>query len=158
MKHPQICRKMLIALAQHPMGLTKAQILLHAGYASSGPVSTSFADLAKFGYVHKSDDGRSLRISTAGESELGDYEELPTGDDLREYLLNGSKLDKLEKALLRAVTDAYPDDITKGEILERAKYASSGPVSTAFAKLVRYGYVKANGASRLVASEALFDG
>lgn len=63
----------------------------------------------------------------------------------------------MERALLGAICDVYPDAITKGEVLKRTDYASSGPVSTAFAKLVAYGYVLKNGPFRVVASDDLFD-
>lgn len=154
-KHPLVCRKMLMALAQHPDGLTKPQILLHAGYASSGPVSTSFADILKKGWAGTS--GSRLVITEDGTTELGDFDPLPTGSDLLDFLLTGNKLDKLEKALLKTCCDVYPEEISKSEILDRARYKSSGPVSTAFAKLVRYTYLVSSGRSMLRASEALFD-
>jgi len=147
-------RAMLTTLAQHADGLTKKQILVHTGYASSGPVSTAFADLAREGWV--SGDGNRLRITDTGLKVLGPYDPLPLGDDLREWLLTGNKLNTMEKALLTEICKVYPDEISKGEILERAQYASSGPVSSAFAKLVAYNYAIPQGPSRLKAAEELF--
>ncbi len=147
-------RAMLTALAQHPHGLTKKQILVHTGYASSGPVSTAFAELAREGYV--ASDGHRLQITDAGLTVLGAYEPLPLGDELRAWLLSGHKLSGMEKALLARICNAYPDAIRKGEVLEQAGYASSGPVSSAFAKLVAYNYVVPQGAALLKAAEELF--
>jgi hypothetical protein len=147
-------RAMLIALAQHPDGLTKRQILVHTGYASSGPVSKAFAELAREAYVDA--DGTRLRITANGLSALGPFEPLPLGDDLREWLLSGDKLSTMEKALLSRICEAYPNPIRKGQILEQAGYASSGPVSAAFAKLVAYNYAVPHGASTLKAAEELF--
>lgn len=147
-------RSMLIALAQHPDGLSKGKILLHTGYRASGPVSTAFADLNRAGWVEAA--GSGLRITSAGLSALGPYEPLPTGDRLREELLTGPKLSLMERKLLQAVCDAHPEQITKGAALAAAGYASSGPVSTAFARLKQYGYVHALGSSLLRASEELF--
>jgi hypothetical protein len=147
-------RAMLIALAQHPEGLTKKQILVHTGYASSGPVSTAFADLARDGHVAA--EGNRLQVTRAGLAALGPFDPLPLGDELREWLLSGDKLSTMEKALLRSVCDAYPNAISKGDVLAKANYASSGPVSSAFAKLVAYNYVIPQGPSMLKAAEELF--
>jgi hypothetical protein len=92
---------------------------------------------------------------TRGRDALGQFEPLPEGDAMRAHLLNGSKLSTMEKALLRAVFNAYPEAISKGQCREQAGYADSGPVSSAFARLVRYGYVKPLGRD-LRASEELF--
>jgi uncharacterized protein DUF87 len=147
-------RAMLTALAQHPDGLTKRQILVHTTYASSGPVSTAFADLARESWV--APDGNRLRITDAGYTALGSYDPLPVGDELRAWLLSGDKLSGMEKALLTQICDAYPEAIRKGDVLEKAQYASSGPVSSAFAKLVAYNYAIPQGASMLKAAEELF--
>jgi len=147
-------RAMLIALAQHPEGLTKRQILIHTGYASSGPVSSAFAELIRIGAVGA--DGNTLEIADHGLHLLGPYEPLPVGDELREWLLSGDKLSTMERALLRQICEAYPNALRKGEILERANYASSGPVSSAFAKLVGLGYAVPHGSATLKAAEELF--
>lgn len=147
-------RAMLTALAQHPDGLSKKQILIHTGYASSGPVSTAFADLVRLGAVESV--GRGLQVTTEGLRLLGTYTPLPVGDALREWLLSSGKLSTMEAALLRAVCHAYPNPIRKGDVLTATGYASSGPVSSAFAKLVGLNYVRSQGPSVLVASEELF--
>lgn len=151
---PQMHRAMLTALAQHPEGLTKGQILLHTSYASSGPVSKAFAELARNGWTNG--DRAKLTITGAGVKALGSYEPLPTGDALREQLLSGNKLSVMERALFRVICDEYPDAIAKGEILRKAQYASSGPVSRAFARLVKYGYVIQSGRGELRAAREMF--
>jgi hypothetical protein len=148
-------RAMLTALAQHPDGLSKKKILIHTGYASSGPVSTAFAELAREGYVATTPIG-GLAITDAGIAALGSYDPLPTGAALREWLLTGDKLSTMEKALLRAICDRYPEPVKKGDVLQDTKYASSGPVSSAFAKLVGLGYVNQSGPSLLTAADELF--
>lgn len=148
-------RKMLIALAQHPNGLTKAQLLLHTGYSSSGPTSKAFAFLMS--HVFAESDGTKLYITMDGTAALGEYEELPTGDALYLYLMESDKLSGMEKKILRVAHDRFPEVCAKGEILTQAEYASSGPTSKAFGRLVRYGYLVAQGSSRLSASEVLFD-
>lgn len=151
----QMHRNMLTALAQHREGLTKAEILIHTGYAASGPVSTAFADLTAAGLVQS--NGNGLTINAQGLDRLGDYDPLPLGDALRHQLLTGQKLSTMEKKLLKAVCDVYPDAIAKSDILKVAEYASSGPVSSAFGKLVAYKYLIPQGPSLLSAAPQLFN-
>lgn len=147
-------RAMLTALAQHPDGLTKRQILIHTGYRASGPVSSCFADLVREGWVGA--NGNRLTITDTGLQALGPFDPLPTGEALREHLLAGDKCSTMEKAMLRVLFEAYPDPVTKGRILEEAGYKASGPVSSAFARLVALGYAEQSGRSELRASEDLF--
>lgn len=136
-------RSFLIALAQHPAGLTKAQILLHSGYRASGDVSKAFAALGRAGWTMA--EGNRVAITPAGLDALGDYDPLPVGRELREFLLTGDKLSKLDRALLQVICDEEGGEISKGEILERSGYKPSGDVSKSFARLVRFGYaVKAD--------------
>lgn len=148
-------RAMLVSLAQHPGGLTKKKILIHTGYASSGPVSGTFATLLREGWAEAA--GNELRITPAGLAELGAWDPLPKGDALREYLLGGDRLSTMEKKLLAAICEAYPGTTTKKEVLEKTGYASSGPVSGAFAKLIGLNYVTQSGPSVVKAAEELFD-
>lgn len=147
-------RAMLTTLAQHPNGLSKSQILVQTGYRSSGPVSKCFAELARNGWIEA--DAWRVLITQTGLSALGSYEPLPVGDALREQLLNGSKLAPMEKKMMRAVCDAYPSAIGKGRVLELTGYASSGPVSKAFAHLVALGYCTKDGRGALKAAQELF--
>lgn len=138
---PRMDRAFLTVLAQHPAGLTKGQILTYTSYASSGPVSTAFARLAQAGYVRA--EGGKLYLTCAGEDALGDYEPLPTGRELLKSLLDGDKLSRMEKALLGEVCQRGQGvTVSKSEVLAAAGYASSGPVSSAWARLTRMGYVK----------------
>jgi hypothetical protein len=147
-------RSMLSALAQHPEGLTKAQVLLHTGYASSGSTSDTFARLNENGWTTTM--ANFVTITDAGLAALGDYEPLPQGDALRDYLLHGNKLSTMEKRILQVICGRYPDTVAKGALLEMAGYKSSGSTSDAFARLTRYGYVVSAGANQLKASEVLF--
>lgn len=151
---PAMHRAMLIALAQHPDGLSKKRILVHTGYASSGNTSAAFADLVREGHV--TGTGQELRITDAGLAVLGDFEPLPIGDELRAWLLAGDKLSTMEKAILDQVCRVFPEAIGKADVLEAAGYKSSGNTSAAFAKLVAYNYLIPAGTARLKAAEELF--
>lgn len=147
-------RSILIALAQHPEGLTKPQILLHSGYRASGKVSAAFAELGRVGLVEAA--GQGLKITSDGKNRLGEYEELPVGDELREFLLKGDKLGRVEKALLKVICDGYPEAVPKREIIEKSGYQPSGKISAGFARLVRYGYA-VNDAGGLKMAKELTD-
>jgi hypothetical protein len=153
-------RAMLTTLAQHQDGLTKAQILVHTGYRSSGAVSRCFAELVRNGWVEPfAFAGRVdslLRITMDGIKVLGPWDPLPVGADLRAHLLNGSKLSQMEKKILRLLFDSYPDALAKGKALEATGYASSGATSRAFARLVALGYARPMGHGHLAAGEDFF--
>jgi hypothetical protein len=114
----------------------------------------AFAELTRIGAVESISTG--LRITPAGIGMLGTYTPLPVGDKLREWRLSSGKLSTMEAALLRTVCHAYPNTVRKGDVLKATGYASSGPVSAAFAKLVGLNYVRSQGPSMLKASEELF--
>jgi hypothetical protein len=132
----RMTRAMLTTLAQHPTGLTKGQVLIYTGYRSSGPVSTAFAEITRAGWV--TSDGARLLVTAEGLRVLGPFEPLPTGAALREHLLRTEG--PMIAAFLRVLFEVYPNAIRKGELLERTGYKSSGPVSSAFGKLVKLGW------------------
>lgn len=147
-------RAMLTAMAQHPRGLTKSQILLHADYTACGKTSTTFAKFAAMDWMRG--EGGVFTITQGGRLALGRFKPLPVGAAMRELLLSDqSKLDTMEKALLGVLFKRYPGAVPKGKILEEADYTACGKTSTAFARLARLGYaVKHKGA--LAASPDLF--
>ena len=141
-KLDKLRRAILTALAQHPKGLRRAQILLHANYRPSGDVSTAFADLTRNDLIVSSGTANSsFYITRPGLEALGPFDPLPVGSDLLRQLLSGTKLAKVERAILEEVARAYPDALPRAEILSRANYKPSGDVSTAFSRLRRYDYI-----------------
>jgi len=150
-------RNMLTALAQHSDGLEKRVLLLHTGYSSSGQTATAFRELVRLGYTEDLGEHR-LRVTAAGLTALGPYEPLPQGTALREHLLGGTRLSRMDRNILRAVCDAYPAPIGKREVLAQTGYSASGQTSSAFGRLTRFGYVERAGGHQLRAWEGLFDG
>lgn len=146
-------RAFLTALAQHPAGLQKQQILILAGYRSSGDVSSCFAQLTRDGWT-EGDRGRMV-ITAEGRAVLGPWDALPKGDELRELRIR--EAGTMEGKFLKALFNAYPESIAKGEVLEQAGYRSSGDVSSCFAKLVRVGWAAKSGSSLLRASDTFFE-
>jgi len=148
-------RAILTALAQHQRkGLSKGQILVHTGYRSSGPVSKCFAEILRQNWVNTGAGGL-LHITEHGLAALGAYDRLPEGAELREHILK-HRCSTMESAMMKALFEAYPKALAKGEILRITGYASSGPVSKAFAKLVALGYADKWAQGHLRASGDLF--
>lgn len=152
----RMARAFLTILAQYePNNLTKSRILALTEYASSGPVSKCFADLVREGYARPG-IGSSLAITEAGLTALGSWEPLPIGEELRKNVLSGNRLSTMEKEFIRILFGIYPDSISKAELLSRTGYASSGPVSAAFARLVRLEFAVSDGPTLLKAHDNFF--
>lgn len=148
-------RALMTVLAERKdRALTKPQILTWADYASSGPTSKAFAEMVRRGYVESLDRSR-LQINRAGLDWLGQYTPLPVGRDLRDKVLR--EANQMERSILTVIFNAHPEPIAKPDILQQARYASSGPTSKAFAKFVRLGYAVPTGRSMLVAGDELFE-
>lgn len=133
---PRMHRAFLTVLGQRG-AMKKNRLLLFSGYASSGDTSLCFADLARRGLIESV--GGEVSITKAGAEALGPVESLPKGKALRDQTV--AKLSKCEGACLAAWFDAYPDSLSKTEVLKRAGYKSSGDTSLAFAALTRRGFI-----------------
>jgi hypothetical protein len=131
-------RRMLIALAQRPQGLSQKQLGVRAGVSSrSGTFSTYLGKARSNGWA----EGREiLKITEAGLTALGSYDPLPEGRALADYWvgeLGGSGAARM----LRALLDAYPAGLTQEALGEAAgKYGDpishrSGTFSTYIGKL-----------------------
>jgi uncharacterized protein len=158
---PKIQRVMLTALAerQDSGGLTLKKLRINTGYADSGPTSQAIRVLITNGWVHKERDNagpETLCITPDGLKALGPFTPLPRGDDLREMLLNGSRLNTAERKMLAVICEAWPEPITRAEIRAQAGYADSGPTSQAMRKLVNLDFVFDAGREGLRADDALF--
>jgi len=116
-------RKILIALAQHPKGLTREQLGIITGYRRSTR-NTYLQRLAAGGLIDVSLVDR-IMINDIGIMALGqNYEAPPTGAALREFWL-----DKLgqggERRILELLIDLYPKSIEREALSEQLGYARS---------------------------------
>lgn len=137
-------RAFLTALAQHPEGLSRAQVLMHTSYARSGSTNKVFGALVRNGHVENCAAG--LRITDKGRAHLGPFNALPKGAALLRYLLESNKLSTAERILLEAAHLAGKDVWhTRQQLLDACGYARSGSTNKAFGKLVRYGYLLKQG-------------
>jgi hypothetical protein len=143
-------RAILAALAQHgDSSKNRAGIL--AGYSpTSGGFNNSLSKLRSAGYVKGG--GESLSITNAGSEALGEYEPLPTGDDLHNYWYN--KLSKSEAAILKVLVEAR-SELTKDQIGEATGYSStSGGFNNSLSRLRTLELIEGYG--QIKASDSLF--
>lgn len=117
-------RRMLVALAQHPEGLSKATLgLLAQISAKGGTFSTYMGRLRAHGWVE--DRGGRLVATPDGVAALGAFDPLPTGREAAQYWLdwcgNGG-----QRRILEVLIDAGRDGMSKADLGEVAGIASSG--------------------------------
>ncbi|HYE29926.1 MAG TPA: hypothetical protein VEH27_00730 [Methylomirabilota bacterium] len=126
-------KRMLIALAQRPQGLTRVQLGVRAGLAhSSGTFATYLSKLRSLGYI--SDFGKGMAITEAGREALGSFTPLPSGRQLFDYW--ASQLNGGAARMLQTLYDAYPQQITAEDLGNAAGIAhTSGTFATYLSKL-----------------------
>lgn len=143
-------RSVLIACAQHEGGCDREQIGILTGYKRSTR-DAYIQRLRTKGYL---DDGETIAATEAGIDALGDFDRLPTGDDLRMYWL--ARLPEGERRVLESVCEAYPKAVSREAIGELTDYKRS----TRDAYIQRLGTRKLVKCDRdgVIASELLFGG
>jgi hypothetical protein len=126
-------RRILIALAQRPDGLTNRQLGLRAGLSSqSGTFSTYLSRGRQAGWI--ADEGEKRRITQEGLKALGSFEALPEGAALLSYWLG--ELGGGAARMLEALADAYPEALTNEQIGTASGISSaSGTFSTYMSRL-----------------------
>ena len=128
--------KVLKAIAMYDDGVERDDLTVLTGYKKSSR-DQYVSRLSLKGLVRV--EGRRAVATEAGIEALGgDFEPLPTGDDLRAYWLN--RLPPGEAAILNVLVDAYPDDVARTSIDEATGYKKSS----------RDQYISRLGAKRLV--------
>lgn len=112
----------LKAIAQQgEEGITRGHLTTLTGYKRSTR-DTYLQRLAAQGYTGNIGGGR-ITISSTGLDKLGDFDPLPTGQDLREHLLN--TLPEGESKILGILFQSHPHVIARETIGEASGYARS---------------------------------
>lgn len=147
-------RRMLIALAQHPEGLTEKKLALLAGLSKSGGTwGTYLSALSTAGQMERG--GAGWMITAEGLAALGDYDPLPTGDALVAYWLSQLGGGGARR-MLEALVQVYPDSLTQEQLAEAASLtASAGTFGTYLSRLRTLELVESAGAG-IKASDVLF--
>lgn len=140
-------RRMMIALAQRPQGLTNRQLGVRAGLSSrSGTFSTYLSRGRSEGWIM--DVGEKRILTDAGLSALGAYDPLPEGRELLEYWLG--ELGGGANRMLRALADVYPKALTNEALGTAADISHrSGTFSTYLSKLRTLELVEGRGELQL---------
>lgn len=147
-------RRMLVALAQHPAGLTPTKLSILTGIARSGGTwRTYLGDLRGRGLVDG--HGDLLRITGAGRKELGRYEPLPTGSALIEYW-RARLGDSGKRKIFDVLVTAYPRALSVDEVARRTGIAREGGTWRTYVGELR-GLELVHGRGELQASPALFE-
>lgn len=126
-------RLLLSALAQyHPAGLSRSRLSILSGYSSnSSSFDNALSALRTKGYINR---GLPIAITEDGVRAVGDFEPLPTGQDLRAFWL--AKLGKAERTLLDCLIRRYPAAVSRSELSDRSGYSeTSSSFDNALSKL-----------------------
>lgn len=146
-------RRMMVALAQRPQGMSAKQLGVRASLSSSsGTFGTYLGKGRSLGWL----DGERnhLRITPDGIAALGDYDPLPVGEALQTYWLN--ELGGGAARMLEKLIGEYPNSMTADELGEAAEMsAGSGTFGTYLGKLRTLQLVE-GGRRALRASDELF--
>lgn len=107
-------RRMLIACAQRPSGLTKRQLGLRAGLSSkTGTFANYLSTARRNGWITETEP---FRITEDGCVALGSYKPLPTGRALYEYWLGELGSNSGLSRILRTLGDAWPRSMSKEDV------------------------------------------
>lgn len=129
-------RAILTVLAQHPAGRTRKQLALLTGYSiKSSSLGNALGTLRSAQLVTKG--GEPIQATEAGfevAATLDGAEPLPTGQALYDYW--AGRLNRAERAVLDALTAAWPEPLDKDELAARTGYsATSSSLGNALGKL-----------------------
>ncbi len=148
--------RILVALAQHPEGLTDRQVGMFAGLSSKGGTYSTYVSRARqAGYLV--DRGRGERaITEAGLAALGSFEPLPTGAELSRYWLR--EVGGGEARILQVLLDAGRGvEVDSKTIAERAGISAAGGTFSTYISRLRTRELITGSRGVFAASEELFE-
>lgn len=146
-------RRVMIALAQNPEGLSGRKLSILADVKQGGSTWRAvMAALRKDMFIFEYGD--NIRLNPDGLRVLGDYEPLPTGEALRAHwrskMGSGTRL-----SVFDAILNVYPKAIDSGEVAQLAGVDLGGSTWRAHMAYLR-GLELISGRDQLKASEDLF--
>lgn len=152
-KLPKAESRILAVLAQYPQGRTKTQVAVIADYAvSGGGFNNALGALRTAGYITSTGD--YLTITDAGLQALGHWQPLPLGRELLNHWMR--ELSKAERSILQALSEVWPQSLTKEQIANNAGYeVSGGGFNNALGRLRTLELI--TGKDQIKASDSLFE-
>ncbi len=143
-------RRILLALAQHPTGITMAKLALLTEYKKGGGgLNNLLSALRTAGKIGRSEP---VRILPRGLEALGPFEPLPRrGRALIEHWLG--QLGKAEVAALRVLVDVYPRAVPGDELAQWSGYKpGTGGFNNALSRLRTLELIEGRGELRASAA------
>lgn len=147
-------RAILSALAPYaPRTRTKRQVAMLAGYAGNGGgFNNAISSLRTAGYLEGGSAG--MRATEAGLEALGDYDPLPSGQELLDYWLG--QLPKAPRLILGTLAKAWPDSMSKEEVAAHSDYEpGGGGFNNAISRLRTLELITGTGAALRAAEELM---
>ncbi len=136
-------RRILLALAQRPQGLSAKQLGVRAMLSSRSGTFSTYLGKARAAMWIQGDLTRFV-ITERGREALGPFEPLPEGAELLQHWLRELGSGGITR-MLTALADAYPDALSKPELGAKANISSSsGTFSTYLSKLRKLQLVEAS--------------
>jgi hypothetical protein len=141
-------RRMMIALAQRPQGLSTRQIGVRAGMSSSsGTFGTYLGKMRSHGWCEGARN--SITITPAGVEALGAYQPLPTGTGLLNHWLAELGPGSGAARMLQALVNSWPGDLSKEELGKAAEIShTSGTFGTYLGRLRALELIENSGSGR----------
>jgi len=148
-------RRMMIALAQRPAGLSDRQLAVRACLAAAGGSFGTYLGRGRSqGWI--AGERERLTITPEGLTALGTFEPLPTGPALLEFWIGELGTNGGCSRMLRALVRRYPESVTKSDLGAAADVSTDGgSFGTYLGKLRSLELV--TGKSELRASDELFE-
>jgi hypothetical protein len=148
-------RAILTVLAQNPEGCEKTRIAILSGYShTSGSFRNSLSSLRTSGAISGTNNER-MQITDDGLISLGDFEPLPSGEDLLNFWLKHPALGKPDRAILSYLYCRYPETVSKADIAAATLYeVTSGSFRNALSRLRTLKLIE--GMAEMAASEVFF--
>ncbi len=145
-------RRVLIAIAQHAEGVTRAQLTVLVGLKQSSRDSY-IKRLLTAGCVERMSDG-SIRATADGMATVGDdFTPLPTGEALRDHWYK--TLPASEAMFLREICAVYPQELSRETLTEQTSLKQSSRDSY-LKRLLARRLIEAPRPGLVRASETLF--
>lgn len=127
-------RRIMIALAQRPQGLTYRQIGVRAGISTKGGTFSTYMSRARQeGWIV--DEGETRKLTQQGLAALGHYDPLPQGSELAEYWIR--ELGGGAARMLRVLIDHYPNPMDGAKLGELAGVSHAGGTFSTYLSRMR---------------------
>lgn len=114
-------RNILVALAQHPDGLSRTALAMRAGLAPAGGTYAKYLGILRSAGLAEGSD--PIRATGAGLAELGEWDPLPEGPELVRYWIG--QVSGGQRRILQALVGAGSEGLDRDALAAAAELTSS---------------------------------